>query len=96
MRALLAALLLLLVTLASPVATAHGMRSAYVQITETDAGRAEVLVRTSVPGAHVEARFAAPCDSADADTASGASIVDCKGDLVGKSIAVDGLGPLVT
>jgi hypothetical protein len=96
MRALFAAALILLAVVATPSASAHGMRSAYVQITETDAGRAEVLVRTSVPGAHVEARFAAPCRSTDGEAASGVAVVDCKGELVGKSVSIDGLGPLVT
>ena len=89
----------LLLTLAPHRASAHGMRGAYLEITELPGGRASVHLRLSaldpslalVPG--VGCSFAPFGDSGSGFDRSG--LLSCDGGLVGHELSVRGLGPIV-
>jgi hypothetical protein len=81
-------------------ADAHGMRTAYLEMSERSDGGVLATWRTSVPDATVVPRFPTGCIRAaeddvvspDARTFS----LRCAGGLAGGEIAVEGLGPVLT
>ena len=80
-------------------ASAHGMRTAYLEVVEVAAGRATIHLRlsTSAPSVQVEAEGGCTLERAG-DTASlydRAWLLDCPDGLAGRSLAVRGLGPVV-
>lgn len=90
---LAAGMVVALLTVARP-AGAHGMRSAYVEITETAPGHARVAIRGSMPVSGVALTAAAPCRvETSADT--GSELV-CPTALAGAALTVTGLGPIAS
>lgn len=85
MRLAFAALVLL-----PTLARAHGMRTAYLELTEGAGGSAVVSWKTTVPAPGVEPRLGDGCTPADAGG------FRCDGPLDGRRIAVAGLGPVIT
>jgi hypothetical protein len=75
-------------------AAAHGMRSAYIEITEASPGRARLAIRGKVPVTGVELHAAAPCTIAGAPETG--SWLSCPERLAGASLRVTGLGPIVS
>jgi HupE/UreJ protein len=75
-------------------ASAHGMRSVYVEITQTAAGRARVAIRSNLPVTGVALTAAAPC--AVATTADAGTELGCPDALTGAALAVTGLGPVAS
>lgn len=75
-------------------AAAHGMRSAYVELTETSPGHARVAIRGKAPVTGVELSAEAPC--AVAATADAGLQLTCPERLAGATLAVSGLGPIVS
>ena len=75
-------------------AAAHGMRSAYVEITQTAPGRARVAIRGSMPVSGVALTAAAPCTVAT--TADAGSELVCPDALAGAALTVTGLGPIAS
>lgn len=83
-----------LVLLAARPAGAHGMRTAYVEITEHAPGRARVAIRGKVPVTGVELVTAPPCAiTATPDTGRQLS---CPERLAGAALELRGLGPVVS
>lgn len=80
-------------------ADAHGIRTAYLEVTELEPGRALVHLRETIPGAKLAVRTESPCTlgAADADTAGPglAWLLACPGGLAGHALIVDGLGPVI-
>jgi hypothetical protein len=73
---------------------AHGMRSAYVEITQTAPDRARIAISGKVPVAGVELRAGAPCEI---QSTPGAGIwLNCPERLAGAELTVTGLGPVVS
>jgi len=94
LRSACAVAALVAVALAARPAAAHGMRSAYVEITQTAPGRARIAIRGSVPVIGVELTAAAPCTVArDADT--GSELV-CPDAIADAALTVTGLGPIAS
>jgi hydrogenase/urease accessory protein HupE len=97
MRPLLAVLALLA---AAPAVSAHGMRTAYLELTEGAGGVVLVAWKTTVADASVRPRLPSRCTSiAEAEPASANArtfSLHCEGGLAGSAIAVDGLGPVLT
>jgi hypothetical protein len=88
-----------LVLLSGSPAAAHGMRTAYVDITEQGSGRLSVHIRRSVPAPAVRVRPPAGCRevaSAAGDTFDSFATWECDGPTIGKEIAVEGLGPVLS
>jgi len=75
-------------------AAAHGMRTAYIEITEAAPGRARVAIRGKVPVTGVELTAAAPC--AVAATAGAGLQLACPDGLAGARLGVTGLGPIAS
>jgi hypothetical protein len=96
---LLALLTTLLLALSPRIASAHGMRGAYLEITEIPGGQASVHLRLSaidpslalVPGAGCS--FQPLGDSGSAFDRSG--LLSCDGGLLGHELSLRGLGPIV-
>ncbi|HZJ63399.1 MAG TPA: HupE/UreJ family protein [Kofleriaceae bacterium] len=74
-------------------ADGHGMRSAYVQITQTAPDRARVAITGKVPVTGVELRAAAPCAI---DTMPDGIWLRCPERLGDAALAVTGLGPVAS
>jgi hypothetical protein len=68
-------------------AAAHGMTSAYLDVTEVEGGRA--VVRLTAPAAGLAVPTPEGCREEDAS-------IMCDGGLEGRTIAVAGLGPVVS
>lgn len=81
-----------LAAVSSP-AHAHGMRSAYVEITQRDAERATIAIRGKVPVLGIEVTTAAPCELAVTETGRW---LRCPGGLAGAALTVTGMGPIVS
>jgi hypothetical protein len=75
-------------------ASAHGMRSVYVEITQTAAGRARVAIRSNLPVTGVALTAAAPC--AVATTADAGTELGCPDTLTDAALTVTGLGPIAS
>ncbi|HEX4417083.1 MAG TPA: HupE/UreJ family protein [Kofleriaceae bacterium] len=75
-------------------AAAHGMRSAYVELTETAPGHARVAIRGNVPVSGVELTAAAPCTVTTSPEA-GTELV-CPARLAGAALTIAGLGPIAS
>jgi hypothetical protein len=86
-----------LCALAAP-ARAHGLRTAYVEVTEVSPGRAIAHLRlTSMdPSLAVRVEGCAVSPTGDGTSAyDRTSLVECPGALRGHAIGLDGLGPIV-
>ncbi|HEX3479940.1 MAG TPA: HupE/UreJ family protein [Kofleriaceae bacterium] len=94
MRAAVVALAALIVLAAARPASAHGMRSAYVEITQTAPDRARIAIRGNLPVLGVSLTAAAPC--AVATTADTGTELRCSGALPGAALTVTGLGPIAS
>jgi hypothetical protein len=70
-------------------ASAHGMRSIYVEVVELSPGQARVTTRAQVPVTGITITADAPC------TLDGEMLV-CPGTLGGATLHVEGLGPIVS
>lgn len=90
MRALVAMLLCL-----PAVASAHGMRSAYLEVTELDGRRAALRLTCNAPSSGLQLDAPAGC-RAEEPAQPSLLLVDCDGGLEGKRIAVGGLGPIIS
>jgi hydrogenase/urease accessory protein HupE len=75
--------------LAPRPAAAHGMRSAYVEITEATPGHAHVVIRGKVPVTGVALTVAAPC-TLERD------VLTCPARLAGAALTITGLGPIAS
>jgi hypothetical protein len=75
-------------------AAAHGMRSAYLEITETSAGHARLAIRGKVPITGVELTAAAPCEIAT--TPETGPELRCPDRIAGAALTVTGLGPIAS
>jgi hypothetical protein len=96
-RAALAAAALAAITtlVATPApAAAHGMRSAYVEITQIAAGRARIAIRGSVPVTGVALAATAPCRVAT--TVEAGSELSCPDGLADAELTVTGMGSIVS
>jgi hypothetical protein len=85
----LSALALGLVTLVTSLAVAHGMRSAYLEITETAPGHALLRLSAKVPSHGLSVVAPAGCVLSE-------SRLECDGPLAGRRIGVTGMGPLIS
>jgi len=95
MRAALLALAAALIALAGArPASAHGMRSAYVEITQTAPERARIAIRGNLPVLGVELTAGPPC--AVATAADTGTELRCPGALPGAALTVTGLGPIAS
>src|SRR5262249_32066673 len=74
--------------------SAHGMRSAYIELTETAPGRARVAIRGNVPVTGVELSADAPCAVVTTDDAG--TELRCPGGLADAALSVRGLGPVAS
>jgi hypothetical protein len=87
------ATVMLLIALAPARGHAHGMRSAYLEVTELDGQRALLRLSTTVPSSGLKVGVEG-CRVVDAEAP--ALIVDCDEPLAGHTLRVDGLGPIVS
>jgi len=96
-RAILVLATLLVALLSGSAASAHGMQTVSVDVTELSPGRAVVHLRSSTPwGAVGRALFAAPCSTTSAEEDGDAvTRVECPGSLAGSRVTMEGLGPLL-
>jgi hypothetical protein len=94
MRGPVVALTALIALAAARPAAAHGMRSAYVEITQTAPDRARIAIRGNLPVLGVGLTAAAPC--AVATTADTGTELRCPGALPGAALTVTGLGPIAS
>jgi hypothetical protein len=93
-------LVALLVLLVCPPASAHGMRTAYVEIVEAEPGHATVHLRLTTPDASLDVE-AEPCctieRAGDAESPyDRAWLLECPNGLTGRTLTVRGLGPVVS
>jgi hypothetical protein len=90
----IAAIALLLGMGSASSAAAHGMRSVYVEIAETEAGRARVALTGKVPVTGVAITAAAPCAiTTSPDTGTWLECPDRLGDAV---LTITGMGPIAS
>jgi hypothetical protein len=75
-------------------ASAHGMRSVYIEITQTAPAAAQVAVRASVPVSGVALTAGAPCTVATAEDTG--TELRCPRALAGAALTVTGLGPIAS
>ncbi len=88
-----AAIVLALLALSAP-AGAHGLRSAYIEVTELEPGHALVHLRTTTRGASLGVHASDGCTIAP--SGADAWLLACDGGLAGHALIVDGLGPIVS
>jgi hypothetical protein len=94
---LFATVLGLLGVLATRVAHAHPMRSAYVEVVEIEPGRARVTLKSPFPAAGVELHTEAPCAlEQPADFVGDVRLLICPKSVAGAAIGVEGLGPILS
>jgi hypothetical protein len=91
-RALATAALLL--ALAPTRGHAHGMRSAYLEVSELAGHRALMRLSTTVPSSGLKVVVPAGCRAEDEEASP--LVLDCDGPLAGRTLRVDGLGPIVS
>jgi hypothetical protein len=89
MRTFLAILLLVACALLASRASAHGMRSVYVEIVELSPGHARVSTRAQVPVTGVRVVADAPCAIGDAAPGTEAERADAPSGATGASIGAD-------
>jgi hypothetical protein len=93
-------LLALVVMLVAPPAAAHGMRTAYLEITEVQGGLATVHLRLTAPDPSLGVEAEAGCTLDAAGDAGSvfdrAWMLDCPGGVTGHALAIHGLGPIVS
>jgi len=99
-RALAVGLMLVSVALSSR-AHGHGMRTAYLELSEGDGGTVLATWRTTVPAPGVGPRLVEGCESlGDSSEPNGTTVrtfsLRCDGGLGGRRVAIDGLGPVLT
>jgi hypothetical protein len=94
MRPAIIALALAAVCTAARPAAGHGMRSAYVEITETAPDRARIAISGKVPVTGIELHAATPC-RIDAAPDTGAWL-RCPERLGGAALSVTGLGAIAS
>jgi hypothetical protein len=75
-------------------AAGHGMRSAYLEVTELDGGRAALRLSTAVPSSGL--RVLAPSGCGEGAATAALLIVTCPGGLAGRELRVEGIGPIVS
>jgi hypothetical protein len=94
------AALVLCLLLATRAAAAHGLRTAYVQLSEVTPGHASVQLSTSVPEPSLQVwveRCETSLSSSEAPRALTRSLrLDCAGPLAGRRLGVNGRGPVVS
>jgi hypothetical protein len=101
MARLVTLLTLVLVVLASPAASAHGLRSGFVDLEEVGPGRALVHVASGDPQVQLGLAVDPGCALGEADAAPdvpvvGTQLLTCAdGALAGHTVRVEGLGPFV-
>ena len=98
LRVALSVLTLLALLLVAGRASAHGMRTAYVEIVEAQAGLATVHLRLMSPDPSVALTAEPGCtlEGTGEGSAFGRSwLLDCPGGLPGHALTVQGLGPIV-
>lgn len=95
MRAVLSCVLLVVVGVPR-AALAHGLDTAYLELSEAQAGRATLSWRP--PSAATRARPKVPvgCDLGSSDLGQRTWVLRCAGGLSGRQIEVEGLGAVVT
>jgi hypothetical protein len=93
MRGAILTLAALAVATAPRSASAHGMRSAYVEVTQTAPGRARIAIRGNVPVTGVALTAASPCAITTGD--AGTELA-CPVALAGAELTVTGMGPIVS
>jgi hydrogenase/urease accessory protein HupE len=86
---ILAILVVLACLLLGANASAHGMRSVYVEVVELSPGHARVTTRAQVPVTGISIIADAPC------MLDGEMLV-CPGSIAGATLHVEGLGPIVS
>lgn len=101
MRALILALATVLAALlAAAPAGAHGMRTAYLEVTESAPGVAVATLRSTVADPSAAPDFPEGCSVTPAEDGgspySRVYAVRCEGALAGREIGVSGLGPLLS
>jgi HupE / UreJ protein len=97
MRAVLFAALLALLLVVSTPASAHGMRSVFVEIEEVSAGRAALHLRTSVADPSLEVALGSGCVlylGGETTLLDRTGTVACEGGLAGHALTLRGLGPV--
>lgn len=92
-------LVLLIVAVATP-ASAHGMRTAYLEVVEVQGGRATVHLRLTAPDPSLGMNVGAGCaldSTGDAQSLfNRAWLLDCPGGVTGHTLSFRGLGPIVS
>lgn len=86
------AIILALLAFARPAA-AHSMRTAYVELTEAQPGRARVRIHGKAPVTGIMLTAAAPCSVTAEDTGQWLA---CPGGLAGATLTVEGMGPIIS
>jgi hydrogenase/urease accessory protein HupE len=88
--------ILVVLALAAP-AHAHGLRTAYVDVSEVEPGHALVHVHQTTPDGSLAVHADAACTLAPATEAvfDRTWLLACPGGFAGRVLAVDGLGPIV-
>jgi hypothetical protein len=95
--AILVATLLVAVLTTGP-ASAHAMRSVFVEVEEIEPGHASLHLRTSVPDPSIDVVVGTGCAIVLGEASTGldrAGTVECEGAMAGHSIGVRGLGPVL-
>lgn len=91
------AFLLALVACGPRLAAGHGMRSAYLEVSELPGDRAAMRLSTNVPSSGLRVLPPEGCRAegdSRADTAL--LLVECKGGLEGRVLRVEGIGPIAS
>ena len=100
MRLLVPLVLILAVVAASRAVEAHGLRTAYLQITEVTPGHASIQLSASVPEPSLRVvadRCTVEPGEGDSPTALTRTFrLDCPGPLAGRRLGVSGLGPILS
>jgi hypothetical protein len=99
-RRLAILLLLFFVSAVAAPASAHGMRTAYLEIVEVKGARATVHLRVTAPDPSLGLDAEAGCTLERAGDAwslfDRAWLLDCPGGITGRALSIHGLGPVVS
>lgn len=78
-------------------ALAHGMRSAYLEVEELDGGRASLRLTSNLPATGLALLPPEGCRAEEGAPPDGSLlVVECPGGLAGRTLRIDGIGPLVS